>query len=142
MVLIDELIECDAQFVHAQVTIQTDSPFFQGVGVPSYVALEYMAQSIAAWSGFQQNHTNVLPRIGFLLGSRQLKLFCNAFKQGETLDIFGQLNYFEGEIAAFYCWIEKNQKRVAEGALTVFQPQSDQKLEQLKLALRGEHGYQ
>jgi predicted hotdog family 3-hydroxylacyl-ACP dehydratase len=122
MVLLDSLLECLDESVHATVTIKEEAPFCEQGNVPSYVALEYMAQAIAAWNGYHAHQHQEKPKIGFLLGSRSLTLLVPAFAVGETLDIYGQCQYNDGEMASFACWIEKNKKRIAEATLNVYQP--------------------
>ena len=122
MILLDELIECLEENVHATVTLTDESPFCEHGRIPSYVALEYMAQSIAAWNGYRAYEHQEEPKIGFLLGSRRLTLNVPSFLVGETLDIYGKCHYNDGEMAAFECRIERNRECIAEATLNVYQP--------------------
>ncbi len=129
MVLLDELIDYQESTIQARVTLRKTSPFCNETGeIPSYIGLEYMAQAIAAWNGYRAHLENKKPQIGFLLGSRRLTLNVPCFKVGETLDIFGDCQYNDGEMASFFCWIEWDKKRVVEATLNVFQPSDVTKL--------------
>ena len=78
MVLIDAVESFDAETrrLVARVTIGENQLFFDGKGVPNWVAIEYMAQTAAALVGYYDKH--VAPgqpaRPGLLLGTRKLDL--------------------------------------------------------------------
>lgn len=127
MILIDRVEEYDDTFIHASVTIQANSAFLEEGRVPAYVALEYMAQAVASWSGLMGRAHNQTPKVGFLLGTRRLELEVLSFQIGEKLDIYAKVNYSDGEIAAFDCWVEVNGKRVVQAGLNVFQPKDGEK---------------
>lgn len=122
MVLLDEVVAHRDDFIHTTVTIQADSQFCENGQVPSYVAIEYMAQAVGVWNGLIARQQGIPPKIGFLVGSRRLTLEVPGFKIGEKLDVYGQANYTDGAMAAFDCWIEIQGLRVAEGGLNVYQP--------------------
>lgn len=122
MILLDHLVECLDESVHATVTLKADSPFCEQGSIPSYIALEYMAQGVAAWNGYHAHRRQESPKIGFLLGSRRLTLHVPSFLVGDILDIYGTCQYNDGEMAAFECWVEKDKVRVAEATLNVYQP--------------------
>ncbi len=122
MVLIDRLIEARDDFVHTQIDICSNIPFFETEGVPSYVGIEYMAQTIAVWSGFHSKKQGGAPKVGFLVGTRQLNLHIPRFTEGMVLDIFGQLIFNSDDMASFDCWIDHKGKRLSDGRLNVYQP--------------------
>lgn len=122
MILIDHVVSFGDDFIQTNVSINKSSVFFDGKGVPSYIALEYMAQSIAAWSGLKASSMNEPPKIGFLLGTRKLVLNVPFFKENEKLDIYGKQKYSDGELASFECWIEHKNIKYAEAILNVYQP--------------------
>ncbi|MBW8309804.1 MAG: hypothetical protein K0M45_09285 [Candidatus Paracaedibacteraceae bacterium] len=125
MILLDKIIEFRENLIHVSVTITQESLFLANDKVPAYVGLEYMAQAIAAWNGIVSRHSSTFPpRIGFLLGTRNLKLHSPAFSIGTKLDIFGTCNYTDGEMGSFDCWIDHEGTQVASATLTVFQPHS------------------
>ncbi len=122
MVLIDRLVSYQPEGIHTQVVINDDSAFCENGKVPSYIALEYMAQTVGVWNGARAKLENQSPQIGFLLGARRLDLEIPFFKVGETLDIHGKPLYVDGEMASFECWVEINKKRVVQTGLNVYQP--------------------
>ena len=73
MILIDKLIAVDENTIHCQVFITEESQFFedQTHSIGAWVGIEYMAQTISAWSGYQSFLKDEPSPIGFLLGSRR-----------------------------------------------------------------------
>jgi predicted hotdog family 3-hydroxylacyl-ACP dehydratase len=122
MILLDDVITHEENFVHTRVTIREGLPFFKNGGVPSYVALEYMAQTVGVWKGFLSQQGHQEPQIGFLLGSRRLILNTPFFSEGTILDVYGEPKYNDGEMASFECWVASRGELLAHATLNVFQP--------------------
>lgn len=133
MILVDKLIHVDETSIHTQVTIQADGLFFDKhtQSVPGYVGIEYMAQSIAAWSGYQAKQKGQSPAIGFLLGSRRYHSECPHFHLGETLDIHAQHLMDSNGMAAFQCQILLQEQEIASAQLNAFVPSEQQLTEML-----------
>lgn len=132
MVLLDHLISYSEDAVQTSVTLKETSPFCENGVIPAYIALEYMAQCIGAWSGMRARLENSPPQIGFLLGTRKLVLNREYFKVGETLDVFGHSQFTDGEMAYFQCKIEINGEEVAAAGINVFQPKDTDQLAIMK----------
>jgi predicted hotdog family 3-hydroxylacyl-ACP dehydratase len=134
MILLDKLIDVAELTVHCQVTIKPACLFFdkQINGIPAWVGIEFMAQTVAAWSGYHAWIKGESSPIGFLLGSRRYNSECDVYQQGEVLDIYAeQLMESEG-MAAFKCRIECAGKEVASSQLNAFVPSQDKLDEMLK----------
>ena len=130
MVLIDGVESFDdaEHSLVALVKIRPDSPFFVlGIGVPSWVAIEYMAQAAAALVGRYDQLTapGAPPRPGFLLGTRKLSLDLERFEEGATYRIFAGESFSDGDAAAFECRIsDASGNVVASAILNAFRPQN------------------
>ena len=128
MVLIDGVESFDdaGRSLVAVVKITPESPFFvPGGGVPSWVAIEYMAQAAAALVGRYDQLTapGAPPRPGFLLGTRRLSLDLERFEEGATYRIFAGENFSDGDAAAFECRISDSSGKVVSSAiLNAFRP--------------------
>lgn len=122
MILIDRVETYDEETVTSLVEITAGSPFMDGDAVPAYVGIEYMAQSIAAYSGIKARNAGENPRIGYLIGSRNLALGCPGFEIGDKLHVNVHLVYDEAPMAVFDCTIHRAEKLVAEARLNVYQP--------------------
>ena len=125
MILIDELISYDLTKACCQVTITTNSNFYNPVikSVPNYVALEYMAQSIAAFANANEKDLGGEVAIGFLVSSRKFKVLQGNFSLGMQLQIFVEQLYDEDSgLSAFSCVVKHHEKIMAEAKINIFQP--------------------
>ena len=122
MILLDQIDAYDEDQAQASLCIRNDSPFIREGRVPSYVTVEYMAQAIAAYSGLQALEKGEGVRIGFLLGTRSLKLRVPELFVGDKLIINIVAQYNDGEMAAFDCRTVRDDEVVAEATINVFQP--------------------
>ncbi|HEY6527498.1 MAG TPA: hypothetical protein VIZ65_02305 [Cellvibrionaceae bacterium] len=73
MVLIHGFVDQGESWLIAAVDLSRANVFSTPEGIPSYVALEYMAQTISAYAGSQNAARDLPPQIGFLLGTRQFE---------------------------------------------------------------------
>jgi predicted hotdog family 3-hydroxylacyl-ACP dehydratase len=137
MILIDNLIHVDENSVHCQVFINANSPFFdeQTNTVGAWVGIEYMAQTISAWSGYQSLLKSEPSPIGFLLGSRRYTSHAPLFNQGDILDIYAETLLENEGMGVFSCSIKCADKELANGQLNVFVPNK----EQLESMLKGKN---
>jgi len=127
MVLIDavESFDAEAKRLVARVTIGEGQLFFSGDGVPSWVAIEYMAQTAAALVGYHDKH--VAPgepiRPGLLLGTRRLELKLERFEAGKTYRIVAENAFSDSDAASFVCSIEDEAgETVATANLNAYRP--------------------
>jgi len=134
MLLIDKLIDVDELTVHCQVNIQADGLFFdkQINGVAAWVGIEFMAQTVAAWSGYHAWLQGKPAPIGFLLGTRRYISECESYDHGALLDIYAQQLMESDGMAAFLCRIECAGKELASAQLNAFVPSQDKLEEMLK----------
>ncbi len=115
----------DDAAVEAFVDVTPRSPFFEAPldGVPSCVALEYMAQTMALCVGLLRQKKGLSPRIGFVLGSRRLELRQPRFAAGVRYRIRAVCAFQDEEFGSFDCEIrDATGAVVATGTLTAFQP--------------------
>ncbi len=126
MILIDRLLEHQTDTLLTETSISPASAYFDShsQSVPNYVGIEYMAQSIAALAGLEAKANQQPVRIGFLLGSRKLKMHIKAFQLGESYQTKVSRLYQEDTgLAVFECQISHHDQVVAEANINVFQPQ-------------------
>jgi len=126
MILIDQLVAVSGQGGTCEVTVTSHSMFLEASGVPAFVGIEYMAQSVAAYGGYQSYLANEPIAVGLLLGTRRLELYCQFFELGQTLRIHVVHVWGKHELMRFRCTITS----VAEGTLlqqaelNVFKPKA------------------
>ena len=121
--------------VVAFVDVGCESPFYERVfgGVPSCVALEYMAQTMALLVGIRDRRRGQKPRIGFVLGSRKLETKIPCFCDGERYRISTTCTYEDESFGSFDCTIADGRgETVATATLTAFQPEGEITTERIK----------
>lgn len=131
MALVDELVDVGEAHVHCRVTPGQDCLFFdpESRTVPGYVGIEFMAQSVAGWSGYHAWKQGEAPPVGFLLGCRRYWADSSEFKENEELDIFSERVMESNGMAVFSCRIEHQGLVLARSQLNIYVPSPD-KLEQ------------
>jgi predicted hotdog family 3-hydroxylacyl-ACP dehydratase len=111
--------------VDAYVDVTSASPFFDAAidGVPACVALEYMAQTMALCVGFHRRRQGLAPQLGFVLGSRRMKLGVGKFAAGRRYRVHSACTFQDEEFGSFDCTIrDEGDAVVASASLTAFQP--------------------
>ncbi|MDK9739215.1 hotdog family protein [Vibrio sp. D404a] len=133
MILIDRAIKVEEQAIHCQVDIGDHHLFYnsESQSMPAYVGIEFMAQSVAAWSGYHALDKGEQPPIGFLLGSRRYTSLCDQFIKGQTLDIYAEQLMEDSGMAVFTARVEHQGEVVAKCQLNVYVP-TEQKLQEMK----------
>ena len=134
MILIDRAIDIQQDSIYCQVEIGEKNPFFNAESqtIPAYVGIEFMAQSVAAWSGYHAKQKGEQPPIGFLLGSRRYSSHCDRFQNGQVLDVYAEKLMEDNGMAVFTARIEFEQQVMASCQLNVYVP-SEEKLEEMKI---------
>ena len=124
MVLIDNVVKVDLKekYITAEVKIKDDMIFYDKniKGVSSLVGIEFMAQTIGAYS-FYKNHEKE-PKIGFLLGTRLYNNAIDYFHLGKTYTIKAVEIFDNNGIVSFECFIYNClQEECASATLNVYQ---------------------
>ncbi|WP_295892010.1 hotdog family protein [uncultured Vibrio sp.] len=134
MILIDRVLSIDVDSIRAQVDIGSKNPFYneETQTIPAYVGIEFMAQAIAAWSGYHAIAQSEQPPIGFLLGSRRYHTLCDAFSNGQVIDIYAEQVMESNGMAVFSADLEHQGVKIATAQLNVYVP-SEQKLQEMKM---------
>ena len=129
MLLLDRLLDIGTEFAVCEWKVCDRVPFNSpGVGVPTYVGVEYMAQCIAVHAGACARVRGVAPPLGFLLGTRHYKASTKFFDQGVTYRATcNELIKGDQGMGSFECSILLDDKILAEGRLAVMQKQLENK---------------
>lgn len=127
MRLVHRLVHADEASVRVEVDIDADSPFAREDGVPAWVGIEYMAQTIAAWAGVKALRVKQRPRIGFLLGTRRYESSADVFPIGACLLIEARCELLGNNgLGQFFCQIFKDNSQLAQASITVYEPENVQ----------------
>ncbi|MDB5857876.1 MAG: hypothetical protein JWQ76_1565 [Ramlibacter sp.] len=123
MRLIDRVLEVDDEHVVAEVDVPFDGLFVRDGRVPSWIAIEYMAQAVAAWAGSRARSQGGPPRAGLLLGSRRFEAKCDGFPSGARLRIEVRCELMGANgLGQFDCRIEMDGQEVAVARIAVLDP--------------------
>lgn len=123
MVLVDSVRKFDDNSIETSLLIRDELMFAQARGLPSWTAIEIMAQSISAYAGLKGRQRGEPPQIGYLLGSRRLQLPIEFFAPGKTLVIRASEHYMHEGLGQFHCEIDYDGHTIA-AVLNVYQPES------------------
>jgi predicted hotdog family 3-hydroxylacyl-ACP dehydratase len=124
MLLIDKVIAYDENNVTTQLTITKGATFLHDGHVPSWVGVEYAAQSVAALSGMRAHILNEKPKLGLLLSCRRYKTTRCEFKLDETLVIHAEEEFNDGQMGAYTCSILIEGETIATLSLSAYSPDS------------------
>lgn len=122
MSLLDNIVDSGDDWLIAEVLIKPDTLFVSDKGVPAWIGIEYMAQSIGAFAGtMAKNHQQSI-KLGFLLGTRKYISSVSNFPLGSRLliKVEKELQSDDG-LGVFNCSINAEDILVS-ARLNVFQP--------------------
>ena len=91
-------------------------------GVPSWVALEYMAQCVCAHGMLLDGLA--APKPGLLVGAKRLVRHVDEFAPDESLLVFARILQRIGRLASLECELRSGGELLAEATLSVFVPDS------------------
>ena len=135
MVLIDKVLNVNMknQIVKTSVKIHDNKIFFNKEinGISPLVGIEFMAQTIGCYAYYKAGKT--IPKIGFLLGTRQYENKLEKFENGKTYIITAREIYGDNELVSFECLIynegedENPENYIAKATINAFQPKDVEK---------------
>ncbi|MDR0588711.1 MAG: 3-hydroxylacyl-ACP dehydratase [Burkholderiales bacterium] len=123
MFLLDRLLSVDETTACCEVRITPQSLFFERGGVGSWVAIEYMAQTVAAHAGYLDFLSGIPPQLGLLLGTRRFQCSRAQLSDGTHLIIEAtRIFAADNGMGSYDCTVKENGAMVAEATLTAFKP--------------------
>lgn len=129
MLLIDRVIGADETSMTAEVDITAKSMFHvSGKGIPSYVGIEYIAQTVAAYSGWRAKKADpdARPRVGYLLGARKVVLSRDWLPVGPTLSVHVRNIFEDEEMGVFDGEIRLGEEVLVAARINVYQPKDNE----------------
>lgn len=123
MLLVDELLDDDAGMVRVLATVKEGQLFLTPEGLPAWVGIELMAQTVASWAGLRSLEKKELVKLGFLLGTRRYECTRPFFPVGARLEIEAREELVgENGLAVFVCRLTLEGELVATAQLNAFRP--------------------
>ncbi len=123
MLLINHIVNLNAQRSETLVLIDEQTPFIAAHGVPAWIGLEYMGQTAALIAGYQEQQGLCEPHLGFLMGSRKYASNVDYFALHKTVRVVCEEGALVGNsLANFNCTISdaKSANVLATASLSVF----------------------
>lgn len=122
--LLDTLLDYGQDHVRCRATITPRTPFFVADhGVPGWVGIEYMAQTIAAYSGIIRRQSARPVELGLLLGTRRYQCTLPYFLESMELTVSAeQLVRDASGIVVFRCSLRDGLSELASAEIKAFQP--------------------
>jgi predicted hotdog family 3-hydroxylacyl-ACP dehydratase len=121
MILLDEIVAFDGSHIRCRARIRIDSMFVDQGRVRAIVSLEYMAQTVAAFAGMRGRTVGAPPRIGYVLGTREMTLEAGHFEIGDELLVDAEEVWGDERMSSFRCRVTRDGRCVAEATLNVYQ---------------------
>lgn len=124
MILLGQVLSADNDNISIETEITESLPFFDADGhMPAYVTLEMMAQATAALAGWRFRQLGEPPKIGFLLGTRQLELKVAHLELGQKLTVSVTQVFQDDQMAVVDGMVESQGQLIAKARLNLYQPQ-------------------
>ena len=124
MLLIDSLDEFGKDTGRAHLKISDENLFIiKGGRLDSIVYVELLAQLIAAHSGYKSKLDESDPKVGFLVGLKDLKIY-QSVSAGDIIDMQIKKDYEFDQITFVSGKILHNDKVIAEGTLKLWEQAS------------------
>lgn len=123
MILLDAVIEIEGERIVCTRTVRAGGVFNDEAGhLPAWSGIELMAQSVAAWDGWQAHLTHEPVRPGLLVGTRHYHCNVDSFDLGSELRIEAVRHFHDDDgMAMFRCRIDAGNA-CAKAQLNVFSP--------------------
>ncbi len=124
-VLLEAVHAEDALVTRATATVRAGAPYPAAAdgGWPAWLAIELLAQVVAAAAGVREYRPGVRPRLGLLLGVRDWQCARDAFAPGERLELVARESHRDADGMGVYDGeVHAGGERVASGTLTVYLP--------------------
>ena len=125
MILIDRIIKCNDSEIVSEVIVNEDKLFLdKNLNIPAWVGIEYMAQTVAAFIGYQAKKSSGPIKIGFLLGTRKFHAHKTHFDHNHDYRIEATHLFNDQGLGAFDCKIidQKNKEIYCEAKINAYQP--------------------
>ena len=101
MLLIDRIDEVTADRAVCRATIQPDCVFAQNGVVHPSAMIEFVAQACAIYVGVRASRDGDPPRLGFIVGCREITFSVDSFAIGDELTIIATRLLGQDQLAVF-----------------------------------------
>lgn len=123
MLLLDRLAGYTADTLTCEVDVRPETKFCDGRKVPAHVGLEWMAQTLGAFTGVARLQQGKQVQLEMLLGARAYEAAVPEFPVGRTLTVESRLLFWDDEgVCAFACEIRDGARVLATAEVKGYEP--------------------
>lgn len=124
MLLLDRMVAYDTESLTCELTVRPDSMFNDGKhGVPAWVGIEYMAQTLGAYTGIARLQAGKKVQLELLLGTRSYDCSKPYFREGACLHVRVKLLFWDPDgVCAFACEIREGATVLASSEVKGYEP--------------------
>lgn len=128
MCLIDRIDGYGDDWIESSVQVPPQSVVHSTrAGVPAWIGLEYMAQTVAAYSGIEMRQRGLQPSVGLLIGTRRYQAQLPHFEPGWWLRVRARmLMRDESNLVVFDCHILRQDQILASAEVKAYRPDNIQ----------------
>ena len=120
MLLLDRVIDAGEGRIVCGLTLRADSTFVSEGRAPCVIALEYMAQAVAAHLGLRAYRRRHTTHSGLLIGAREVRFAVDELRVGDALEVYVEV-LVEDEIrGSFECRVLREGAQIAAATLSVY----------------------
>ncbi|MBL4687071.1 MAG: hypothetical protein JKY37_20920 [Nannocystaceae bacterium] len=122
LVFLDRVLERGEQYVVCEATPRPCEVAYACNGmVPATMCVEYMAQAVAVFAGFQAP-AGRRREIGYIIAVRMLKVCVPGFPLGEPLRVQALRQWGEEQLGRFQTSIHRGEDELASAFMSVYRP--------------------
>ncbi len=122
MCWLDRLVFAEGDDAVSEATVRPDMLFVENGALPAWAAIEFMAQTIAAWAGHKAWAAGQPVKLGFLLGSRRFEAFQQQIPVGSCLRIETRCELLgDNNLGMFACRLLADGTELAQANVSVFE---------------------
>lgn len=121
MRLVDAVLAASDDAITCAAEVRAGDLFVRDGRAPAAVALEYMAQAIAAHAGLGARARGGEPAVGLIAACRSLELHADALVPGDLLEITAE-RAFVGPLTEYRARVTRRGEPLAEAVLHVAAP--------------------
>jgi predicted hotdog family 3-hydroxylacyl-ACP dehydratase len=119
MLLIDDIVDVASDRIVCRATIHPDCVFAIDRRVHPSAMIEFVAQACAIFVGVQSARAGDPPRLGLIVGCREISFAVNSFAVGDELTIVATRVFGEHQLAAFTGTVSRSDAVCANLHLSV-----------------------
>lgn len=121
-VFLDRLVSVDEDQIRCAVVVTPGRRFITERGVGTSIVIEWMAQAIAAFAGFQRLQQSEPIEVGFLISCRLAEFHIPWLAPGTECEVRAHVLRIGGaQMGSFACEVLSNDEVVATATLNVYQ---------------------